>query len=174
MSRRAETPARRCAGECWSHVAYVRGYCMALLRNSIATRRASCRVATRRHLKASDANPRLRGRTKFQSRNATVCVNVPRPETGLERWPTAVDRQIDSLLKQPVALSFRIVEPTHGLASQLRRNRGMFRLRIKVAGLSLRDDADTPSTSTSTILVEVFVESTDGIGCDFLGGRSSI
>jgi hypothetical protein len=85
-------------------------------------------------LKASDANPRFRDRTEFLSRNATVCVNVPRPETGLERWPTAVDRQIDSLLKQPVALSFWIVEPTHGLASQFNRNRGFFgwELRLQV------------------------------------------
>ena len=29
------------------------------------------------------------------------------------------------------------------------------------------------SASTSTIVGALFVEATDGIGCDFLGGRSS-
>ena len=58
-------------------------------RNAMASctgtmRCASCTVATRRHVKASDANPRLRDRTELQSRNATACVCLPRPETGLE------------------------------------------------------------------------------------------
>ena len=69
-----------------------------------------------------------------------------RPKTGPEHWPTAVDRQIDSLLKQPVALSSWIVEATRGLASQFNRNRGIFRLGIEVASLNFRDNADTPST----------------------------
>ena len=57
----------------------------------------------------------------------------------------------------------------HGIASQFSRNRGIFRLGIKVADLSWGDDADTPSTSTSTststIMGELFVETTEGELC---------
>ena len=38
----------------------------------------------------------------------------------------------------------------HGIASQFSRHRAIFRLGMEVATLRLRDDADTPSTSTST------------------------
>ena len=65
----------------------VRGCCMALLRNSIAPQGASFRVATRRHVIASDANPRLRDSTEFPSRNATACVSAPGRRPALNIGP---------------------------------------------------------------------------------------